>query len=279
VAYPSDVAAGLALGEAVGNLAVDYAKTDGSEAVFDIAEMPAGFGLWSGNPGNQPMIGKRKPWVLTSGDQFRPAPPPAPDSEQRAAELAEVRGYARNTAPFTELWFWPQDPAGRPEPDLAPFTSSQCVYYYAPLIHLLWQPELAQKLFEYRWDTNAPRSARAYALVSIAAWDATIACWEGKFHYWVARPVQFDSTITTVLPTYGHPDYPSGHSTGLAATAQVLSYLFPRDEQFFQSRAEEDAASRIWAGIHFRSGVEAGLNLGRDVGDAVIAWAEADGTA
>src|SRR4029078_11203841 len=114
---------------------------------------------------------------------------------------------------------------------------------------------LAQKLFEYRLDTNAPRSARAYAPVSIAAYDATIACAEAKFHYWVARPIQFDSTITTVLPTYGHPDYPSGHSTGLAATAQVLSALFPRDEHFFQSRAEEAAASRVWAGIHFRSAV------------------------
>jgi membrane-associated phospholipid phosphatase len=278
VAYPSDTAAGLALGQEVGRLAVEYAKSDGADAVFDITQMPAGVGIWSGNPGNQPMIGKRKPWVLKSGEQFRPAPPPAPDSEQRAAELAEVRGYARNTAPFTELWFWPQDPAGRPAPDSAPFTSSQCVYYYAPLIQFLWQPELAQKLFEYRWDGNAPRSARAYALVSIAAWDATIACWDGKFHYWVARPVQFDSTITTVVPTYGHPDYPSGHSTGLAATAQVLGYLFTRDEHFFQSRAEEDAVSRIWAGIHFRSGVEAGLQLGRDVGDAVIAWAEGDGS-
>ena len=69
----------------------------------------------------------------------------------------------------------------------------------------------------------------------------------------------FDPEITTVLPTYPIPDYPSGHATGLAATAQVLSYLFPRDEQFFQSRAEENAASRVWAGIHFRSASDAGV--------------------
>ena len=54
----------------------------------------------------------------------------------------------------------------------------------------------------------------------------------------------------------------------------MLSYLFPRDEQFFQSRAEEMAASRVWAGIHFRSASDAGLQLGRVVGDAVIAWAK-----
>ncbi len=73
-----------------------------------------------------------------------------------------------------------------------------------------------------------------------------MAAWDAKFFYWTARPNQFDPEITTVLPTYPIPDDPSGHATGLAATAEVLSYLFPRDERFFQSRAEENAASRVW---------------------------------
>jgi membrane-associated phospholipid phosphatase len=281
VAYPSDSAAGLELGEAVGKLVVAYAKLDGSDAVFDPSTMPTGPGLFTADPATivGPTVAVWKPWVLASADQFRPEPPPAPDSPERAAEIAELKDYPRNAHPFTELWFWPQDPAGRPAPDSSPFTSSQAVFYYAPLVHYLWGPELAQKLFEYRWDTNPPRAARAYALVSIAGYDSTIACWDGKFFYWTARPDQFDSEISTILPTYPNPDYPSGHSTGLAATAEVLSYLFPRDEQFFQSRAEEDAASRIWAGIHFRSATEAGLQLGRDVGDAVITWAESDGSA
>jgi membrane-associated phospholipid phosphatase len=280
VAYPSDTAAGLELGQQVGKLFVAYAKTDGSDAVFDPSTMPTGPGLFTADPATivGPTVAAWKPWVLASADQFRPEPPPAPDSAERAAEIAELKDYPRNAHPFTELWFWPQDPAGRPAPDSAPFTSSQAVLYYAPLVHYLWGPELAQKLFEYRWDTNPPRAARAYALVSIAGYDSTIACWDGKFFYWTARPDQFDPEISTILPTYPNPDYPSGHSTGLAATAEVLSYLFPRDEQFFQSRAEEDAASRVWAGIHFRSATEAGLQLGRDVGDAVIAWAETDGS-
>jgi membrane-associated phospholipid phosphatase len=279
VAYPSDTAAGLELGKQVGDLVAAWAKTDGSDAQFDLATLPTGIGLWTGDPLNDPIIALWKPWLLESADQFRPAPPPAYDSPERAAEVAEVRDYDRDNAPFTELWFWPQDPAGRPAPDSAPFTSSQAVLYYAPLVHYLWGPELAQKLFEYRWDTNAPRSARAYALVSIACYDSSIACWEAKFFYMTPRPIQFDSTITTVIPTYAIPDYPSGHSTGLASTAEVLSYLFPADEQFFQSRAEENAASRIWSGIHFRTATDAGLQLGREVGDAVIAWAEADGSA
>ena len=279
VAYPSDVAAGLDLGKAVGELFVAYARTDNADAEFDAATMPTGPGLWTGDAATLavPTLGTWKTWVLDSPDQFRPEPPPAPDSPERAAEIAEIKEYQRDNAPFTELWFWPQDPAGRPDPDSAPFSSNQVVFYYAPILHFLWEPELAQKLFEYRCDANPPRAARAYALVSIACADSTIAAWEAKFFYWTARPNMFDPEITTVLPTYPIPDYPSGHATGLAATAEVLSYLFPRDEQFFQSRAEENAASRVWAGIHFRSASDAGLELGRDVGQAVIAWAESDG--
>lgn len=281
VAYPSDTAAGLALGQQVGALFVAHARTDGSDTVFDPATMPTGPGIFTADPATivGPTVSAWQPWALESADQFRPWPPPAPDSPERSAEIAELMAYPRDAHPFTELWFWPQDPAARPAPDTVPFSSHQAVFYYAPLLHYLSGPELAQKLFEYRWDTNPPRAARAYALVSIAGYDSTIACWDGKFYYWTARPDQFDPEITTVLPTYPNPDYPSGHSTGLAATAQVLSYLFPRDEQFFQSRAAENAASRIWAGIHFRSATEAGLQLGRDVGDAVIAWAENDGSA
>jgi membrane-associated phospholipid phosphatase len=277
VAYPSDIDAGLELGRSVGELFVARAASDGSDAEFDLKTMPSGPGIWTGEP-FYPMMGTWQTWVLTSGDQLRPLPPPAPDSAERAAEIAEVKGYQRDTAPFTELFFWAEDPAGRPAPDSGPFTSTQVVYYWAPILHLRWGPELAQKLFEYRLDANPPRAARAYALVSIAAYDATVACWDGKYFYWTARPYQFDPTITHVLPEYPIPDYPSGHATTLGGTAQVLSYLFPRDAHFFQSRAEENAASRVWAGIHFRSAVDVGLQLGRAVGQAVIDWAEADGS-
>ena len=73
------------------------------------------------------------------------------------------------------------------------------------------------------------------------------------------------------------PITPRGMPPAWRPRPRCSSYLFPHDEHFFQSRAEEDAASRVWAGIHFRSAIEAGLQLGRDVGEAVIARAESDG--
>jgi membrane-associated phospholipid phosphatase len=275
VQHRSDTVAGLALGRAVAELVIARARTDGSDLPWT-GTVPVGPGLWSGEPAF-PTFGNLKTWVLASGSELRPGPPPAWDSPQRAAEIAEVKNYKRDAFLGSELGFWPEDPAGRPAPDSGPFSSNQAVYYYAPFLHLLWSTELNQKVAEYRLDANPPRAARAYALVNIAGYEASVACWDAKYFYWTARPNQFDPTITTVLPTYPIPDYPSGHSTGLAGTAAVLGYLFPREASFFWSRAVENAASRLWAGIHFRSACEGGLALGRAVADRIIARARADG--
>ncbi len=57
----------------------------------------------------------------------------------------------------------------------------------------------------------------------------------------------------------------------------MLAHLFPRDARFFQSRADENAASRVWAGIHTRTASEVGVALGRRVGQAVVERAKRDG--
>jgi membrane-associated phospholipid phosphatase len=275
VEYPSDVSAGLDLGRAVAARVIERARNDGSDTPW-IGPMPTGPGIWYGDP-VLPGMGTWKTWVLESGSVLRPGRPPAFDSAQRAAEIAEVKNYPRDSHPFEELVFWPENPAGRPTPDSVPISSNQLVFFYAPLLHLLWFPELTRKLAEYRLDTNPPRAARAYALVSAASYDATVACWDAKYFYWTARPNQFDASITTVIPTYPIPDYPSGHASTGGAMWTMLGYLFPRDAHVFNSRAEETAASRMWAGIHFRSACDSGLALGRAVAGKVIEHAMADG--
>ena len=275
VQHPSDVAAGLDLGRRVARLVIARAMTDGSAATWT-GSVPVGPGLWSGTP-LEPLMGTWKTWTLSSGSEFRPGPPPAYNSAQRAAEVAIVKTYKRDVQPGAELAFWPEDPAGRPAPGAA-VSSNQLVFSYAPMLHLLWQPELNRKLFEYRLDGNAPRAARAYALLSIAGYDATVACWEAKYHYWTARPNQFDPTITTVLPTYPIPDYPSGHASTAGATEALLGYLFPREAAYFASRADELGASRVWAGIHFPSASKAGLAQGRAVARKIIVHARRDGS-
>ena len=135
-------------------------------------------------------------------------------------------------------------------------------------------------------------------LMSIALSDSFILAWNAKerFHFW--RPItairQGGSGITPeagwqpLVTTPQHPEHPSGHATECTAGAKVLRLLFGTDAQpvryiatdaFFQpvreypgftALAQECAASRIWAGVHFRTSSDAGQRLGEAIADHVV---------
>lgn len=111
----------------------------------------------------------------------------------------------------------------------------------------------------------------------MAHYDAFVSCFDAKNAYWAIRPFQLDPALTTVFATPNHPSYPGGHATISAADAAILAYLFPREAGLFTAQAEESAASRLWAGIHFRSDNETGLAQGRAVAGLVIERARQDG--
>jgi len=261
VNYPSDVAAGLELGRAVAALVIERARTDGSDAVFT-GTIPTGPCAWRGTNPLDPTAGNWRPWALTSGSQFRPGPPPACDSAQMATEVAEVKNFPRaipaagTTFAATRLaFFW------------------QGVGTIKP-----WNDLTGQKISEYRLDHNPPRAARVYALVHIAYYDALIACFDAKYTYWAIRPNQLDPSITPLFPNPNHPSYPSAHASLSGAQAAMLAYLFPRDAEFFKSLANEASESRLWAGIHYRSDLAAGLAQAEAVAGLIIERAESDGS-
>ncbi|MGH2574652.1 MAG: hypothetical protein ACRDFC_03020, partial [Ignavibacteria bacterium] len=80
--------------------------------------------------------------------------------------------------------------------------------------------------------------------------------------------------------------YPSGHSTGSGAIAEVLTSLFgivaftdrthesigmaPRSFNSFEHAAIECSDSRIYGGIHYRDACENGIAQGKRVGRTVI---------
>jgi membrane-associated phospholipid phosphatase len=253
VEYPSDYHAGLELGRAVGAKVVDYARNDRFDAVWT-GSVPTGPGLWVGTNPSSPTAGSWKTWLLTSGDQVRPGPPPAFNSPQMAAELAEVKNFTRTfNADQIALYQETQD---------STFT--------------YWYDFVSRKIFEEKLDDNPPRVARAYALMAVAEFDSIVACWDAKFTYWAMRPNQMDPAITTLFRTPNHPSYPAAHACDSAAIATTIGYLFPREAQFIWSKAEESGWSRLWAGIHFRSDIEAGLEIGRKVGELAIERARND---
>jgi hypothetical protein len=192
-------------------------------------------------------------WVLSSPSHFRLPPPPAHDSEQRAIELAEVKNFERSPRTNGLAFMW------------------QFGIYGGPNTHALWNRAVSQRIFEERLDDNAPWAARAYSMQSVAFFDAYIASQDGKFAYWVARPNQFDPSITTLFPTPNFPSYPSNAAIFNGTSAAVIGHLFPRDAQMLKDMADQAGESRIWAGIHFRSDVEGGRTVARNVADLVIA--------
>jgi membrane-associated phospholipid phosphatase len=129
-------------------------------------------------------------------------------------------------------------------------------------------------------------SYRMMALLNAAICDATIAAWDAKYTYNRPRPTGADAELSTVIPTRNSPSYPDEHAVTAGAAATVLGYLFPDEAERFSALATEAADSRVMAGVAYPSDIaagldlnEAGLQLGREVGAAVIEWAEADGSA
>jgi hypothetical protein len=142
-------------------------------------------------------------------------------------------------------------------------------------------------------NANLAVAAETYARVGIANADAVTAVWWAKYHYNLIRPVSYirsviDPNWNTTLPTPPFPEYTSAHSGQSAAAATSLEYVFGRHVAFtdhahdtdgFAPRtfnriyafAEEAGISRIYGGIHYRSGNLEGQAQGRCVAAKVNA--------
>src|SRR5215471_13563364 len=115
VELPSDYSAGVDLGHRVAERVIAMAKADGSDVAWT-GSVPSEPCKWTGtNPGNVTMPGWR-PMLLASTSEFRPAPPPACDSAEGQAEMANVRNFPRalTTANFltnAKAFFWQLPPS------------------------------------------------------------------------------------------------------------------------------------------------------------------------
>ena len=138
-------------------------------------------------------------------------------------------------------------------------------------------------------------AAEAYSRMGIAVADAFVSCWKCKYTYNWQRPVtaiqtMIDPNWQPVWATPSFPEFVSGHASQSGAAAQVLADLFgaqtafvdnthqargrgfePRPFASFAAFANEAAMSRLYGGIHYRSGNEVGLIEGQKIGRNVSA--------
>lgn len=135
------------------------------------------------------------------------------------------------------------------------------------------------------------KTAAAYAMTSVAMFDAFISCWQVKYLTSYIRPVtvinaSIDKNWLPFLQTPPFPEYPSGHSTITRAAATVLTGLFGRDFSFqdtsdlryigmqrhftsFVQAADEASISRFYGGIHYLNSVNQGAIQGKEVSDYI----------
>lgn len=248
VHYPSDVEVGLDIGRSVGEQVVAFAQTDGSDAVWD-GERPTGPDKYVGENPVFPLAKSWKTWAINSVDDYLPAPPPAIDSEQMAAELAEIKAFDRILPQSMSAWVWHSFDRAYP----------------------WWYGQISTNLFEQQRTDNIPQAALMYATLAVANHDSILACFNGKYTYWLIRPPHLDSEITALFPVPPHPSYPSAHSCASMAMAMVISDFFPEDAAAIQAAAHDAGTSRLIAGIHYASDRESGEALGKAVAAAVLA--------
>lgn len=133
-----------------------------------------------------------------------------------------------------------------------------------------WMPICLKLISAY--NVNPPRSARIINCLTAAINDAFVLTWHFKYLYNCARPCQLNRELKPFLSTPQFPTYISGHSVVSATAATVLSYFFPRESEKLETLANTASISRLFGGIHFRSDLEEGLKIGRELGFLCVSY-------
>ncbi len=273
-ATASDIAAGLALGQAVATAFVARAGADGmrtaggSPAIW--AAMAEGARVrgeipWRSmdvpaRPPMLPLFGNVRAWMMTPADivRERPGPPPSTSSELMAREVAEVRRYVDHGTreELAIANFWADGPS-------TPTPPGHWNFIALPYIRKAEMSEV--------------RAARVLALLNMALHDAAVGCWETKYFYFNPRPSHMDPELKSIIGLPNFPSYTSGHSTFSGAAAEVLSYVFPSGAAEFERQKDKASISRLYGGIHYRSDLEVGKAHGKRIAGYTVSFARTDG--
>ena len=219
----------------------------------------------------------RKPWLMTSPEQFRPGPPPDLSSDLWARDFNEVKTLGRKnsqqrTSEQTEIArFW--------EEVMPPI-------YHGVVRSVANMP-----------GREVTQNARLFAAVTQASDDALIAVFDAKYHYGFWRPVtairnaDIDGNDTTerdaswipFIDTPMHPEYPCAHciisaavgtvlqaelgqtSTPLLTTSSKAAGGVTRNWNKLDDFMQEVVSARIYDGVHYRNSGQVGSEMGRKI--------------
>ena len=273
---------GIAIGEQAANAVLVRRSDDGAVAAESYRPYTAA-GAYV--PTAMPAVTQwpqRKPWSMVSASQFRPGPPPAFTSDAWARDYNEVKALGGKTSTKRSA----------EQSDIARFWE-----YSLPAIYFGVAHSVAQMP-----GRDSMQNARMFAAVAQAMDDALISVFDAKYHYNFWRPVtairngdidgneatQREAAWTAFSDAPMHPEYPSGHSILAGAVGAVLKAEIgkgPMPVLMTTSPSAKGAArrwtnpdefvrevgdARIYSGIHYRSAVEAGAAMGKQIGELTV---------
>jgi hypothetical protein len=229
-----------------------------------------------------PHWGKRRPWVMSRGDHFRPGPPPALTSDTWARDYNEIKAVGgRNSTRRT-----PEQTA------IAKFWEATAPVIYWPIARsVAGMP-----------GRDVTDNARLFALAAMAMDDALIAVFDAKYTYNLWRPVtairngdldgnnatEREPGWTPFIATPMHPEYPCAHcivgeALGAVLEAEIgsgptprLSSASPTAEGAVRTWTsvgdftKEVAQARIYDGVHYRYSTEVGSAMGKKIGELAV---------
>jgi hypothetical protein len=226
-----------------------------------------------------PHWGKRRPWVMTGGDQFRPGPPPSLTSETWARDYNEIKALGGRTSTQRTA----------EQTAIARFWEATAPVVYWPVARSVASMP----------GRDVTANARLLAMAGMAMDDALIAIFDAKYTYNFWRPItairngDLDSNDATerdpgwmpFIDTPMHPEYPCAHcivsgSLGAVLEAELAGAPGPKLSSVSPTAAgavrtwssvgeftQEVSLARIYDGVHYRFSTEVGSSMGKKIGE------------
>jgi acid phosphatase (class A) len=131
--------------------------------------------------------------------------------------------------------------------------------------------ETMDRLVDRNFEKAYPASSKVAQLLKNTEDDAAPIVSMLKKRNGRLRPfVQHPGLVVPIFPVKDF-SYPSGHATGAQLHARLLAALFPDCSAKVLIKAKTIADSRVVAGVHYESDIEAGLRLGDLIFSALTA--------
>ncbi len=297
IGIPKDVFdRSIAYGDQVAAHILAWSKTDNYAQTRSAAKWSVDVknqAVWQKTPPNfedalEPYWNTIRPWVLKTPDQF-PADPPNPFSEDKTSPFykgaLEVYDICKNATEEQKLigWYWDDNPSAT---DVAGhfMIKRKKITPGGHWMNIASTVCRANKI-------DMITSADIYVRVALSLADGFISSWHEKYRANVIRPETYinryiDRDWRPMIETPPFPEHTSGHATISAAAATALTHQFgepfaftdstevmfdlpARSYKSFMDAAREVADSRMYGGIHYRLGNEAGTRNGQKVGEYV----------